>query len=83
MTGQKFRLYFDENGGLFTIFTIGLDDTYFKKKFPQLSELNLNQIMSLAKEKRKPIHRKCPEGQGCVGLGREGRAQDDTKALII
>lgn len=49
---------FDENGGLFTIFTIGLDDTYFKKKFPQLSELNLNQIMSLAKEKRNPSTQK-------------------------
>ena len=34
MTGQKFRLYFDENGRLFRILTIGLDDIYFKKIFP-------------------------------------------------
>ena len=34
MPGQEFGLYFDENGRLFRILTLGLDDTYFKKILP-------------------------------------------------
>lgn len=46
-------------------------------------ESELDNVISKGKEK---THIKCDqrlEGQGCVGLGREGKAQDDTKALII